>query len=231
MKKYFALVFVALLLVACTACSDEKDPEETTTTTANTTTSTTAKADDTPESITAEKLNTMPESPVEDFFLSDDGTGNLILQQYEGDETILVIPNEKDGKKVVKNNQYIFANKKQVVAIKFPEHLTEIELSSCAVNPYIQVVVLGKGTKTIGVAAFQMCTALREVQLNEGLETIQKFAFSQCDNLKSITIPASVTDISKNAFYGCVDNFIIYGEAGSAAETFAQSQGIEFRVK
>ena len=56
-------------------------------------------------------------------------------------------------------------------------------------------------------------------------------AFVSCDNLLEIEIPASVTEIAKSAFYAASEDFVIVGEAGSVAETYANENNIKFRVK
>ncbi|MCD7775731.1 MAG: carboxypeptidase regulatory-like domain-containing protein [Clostridiales bacterium] len=53
-------------------------------------------------------------------------------------------------------------------------------------------------------------------------------AFYGCIYLTSITIPAAVTSIGSNAFEGCDDNLIIYGYDGTAAEEYANENGITF---
>lgn len=190
-----------------------------------------SQGNDSTDNVTKESLNSASAAPVTDFFLTDDGSGNLKIMEYEGNDSILVIPDESDGKKITSNVRHVFANESKVVVIKFPAHLTEIEESTCGLNKSLQVVVLGSGTKAIKTAAFQGCSSLYDVSLNDGLEIIGKFAFAQCENLKSITIPESVQIIDANAFYGHVDGFVIYGEAGSVAETFAKTIGVEFKAK
>ena len=237
MKKLITFLLVIMMVFSLVACGDNETPYPSATD--NSGVSSTKSTEDTSGSqgnndsdkVTKDSLNNASVAPVTDFFLTDDGTGNLKIMEYEGNDTILVIPDESGGKKITSNVRYIFANDSKVVAIKFPAYLVEIEESTCGLNTSLQVVVLGSGTKTIKTAAFQGCSSLYDVSLNEGLETIGKFAFAQCENLKSITIPESVQTIDANAFYGHVDGFVIYGEAGSVAETFADTAGIEFKAK
>ena len=52
-------------------------------------------------------------------------------------------------------------------------------------------------------------------------------AFANCPNLSFIHIPPQVTDISEDAFAG-LDNLIILGVDGSAADSYAREHGITF---
>ncbi len=63
----------------------------------------------------------------------------------------------------------------------------------------------------------------------ESVTSIGARAFGSCRNLTSITVPESVTSIGNWAFYAENPNGLtIYGYAGTAVETYAASNGIEF---
>ena len=82
------------------------------------------------------------------------------------------------------------------------------------------------GVQIVGQAAFNYCD-FSTVVLPEGVTTIESYAFEQCENLIAITIPSSVTSIDTGAFLRC-SNLVIYGVTGSAADTYAQTNGISF---
>ena len=65
----------------------------------------------------------------------------------------------------------------------------------------------------------------------ESVTSIGKEAFYMCESLKSVTIPASVTNIGSAIFINCPSDLIVYGAAGSAAETYAAQNGITFVVE
>ena len=74
----------------------------------------------------------------------------------------------------------------------------------------------------------------------KAVTSIGSYAFRDCTGLTSITIPDSVIEIGNYAFgyiYDywngkniLIDNFTIYGSKGSAAETYANENGIKFIV-
>ena len=66
------------------------------------------------------------------------------------------------------------------------------------------------------------------IQLTDGVEKIGKRAFAECENLRKIAIPDSVTEIAPDAFDGCPEDMIIFGNAGTAAYTFAREKGFSF---
>lgn len=235
MKKLITICLAFAMLLSCVSCGD-KPSEGTSYTTKNppvdsqeTTTSPRNPIDQT--KVTLEQLRAAKQLSAEDFNFVGNGVAGYTMHSYLGSETILHLPDEYNGGAIIGNSSYIFANDSPVKAIWFPDSLIEVNDATCGLNKSLQVVILGEKTKTIGQSAFKNCSSLYVIELNEGLEVIETFAFGHCDSLKSITIPKSVTNIYSGAFFGCPEDFVIYGEAGSAAEAYANSEGIEFRVK
>ena len=80
----------------------------------------------------------------------------------------------------------------------------------------------------------------RIIALPESLKTVGDWAFEDCFALKEIYVPAGVTAIGDGAFgyyyveEGDVDllleGFLLVGETGSAAETYATENGITFQT-
>ena len=75
--------------------------------------------------------------------------------------------------------------------------------------------------------AFSSNSDLSDIVLNDGCRTIEKNALSGCRSLKSLEIPASVSEIGAQENCGLTD---IYGTAGTAAEQFAEENGITFHA-
>ena len=70
-------------------------------------------------------------------------------------------------------------------------------------------------------------TKARRVMVPEGVTAIGSGAFENCAQLEAIYIPYSCGSIAADAFSGVTD-LVIYGRAGSYAETYAQQYGFDF---
>ena len=84
------------------------------------------------------------------------------------------------------------------------------------------------GVTSIGDFAFQDCSRLTSITIPNSVTSIGYSAFEDCSSLTNITIPNSVTSIGNLAFNGCDKSLVICGVAGSAAEKYAKSNGINF---
>lgn len=87
-------------------------------------------------------------------------------------------------------------------------------------------MILPAGLTAIDAEAFAG-TTMQVVRLPQGLKSIGSRAFADCPDLWQILIPASVTSIADDAFAG-VEGLIIFGQAGSAAQRFAEAHGHSF---
>ena len=71
-------------------------------------------------------------------------------------------------------------------------------------------IVIPEGVTSIGMSAFNFCTALVEISLPSTLNTIAPSAFQSCRALESIILPAGLTKIDNWAFYDCSLLAIVY---------------------
>ncbi|MCD7773994.1 MAG: leucine-rich repeat protein [Clostridiales bacterium] len=99
-----------------------------------------------------------------------------------------------------------------------------------------------EGTAVIAGSAFYYCTSLESVTIPDSVTSIGSGAFEDCTSLTSVTVPGSVTSIGSYALgyiyvyysssdsweYVLVDGFTISGYDGTAAETYAEENGITF---
>lgn len=108
----------------------------------------------------------------------------------------------------------------------------------------IKKVEVRNGVTTIGNSAFRDLKNLTEASLTNTLTVIEDFAFLDC-GLTKITVPATVTELGSNCIgfssspatseetgddyvYTVVSGFMMYGESGSAAETYAKEDEVPF---
>ena len=181
--------------------------------------------------ITLKKLMEAEDSPEDDFKVVGYDEGMVRLVGYLGDSEVVVIPQIWKGKEITSIVSYVFGVNSKVKAIRLSDSIEKLEDGAFSANDNVEIVVCGSGLKTIEESAFQNCTKLNTIVLNEGLESIDGLAFSGCKSLTEIEIPSSVTAIQAMAFFGQPKDFLIIGEAGSAAEQYAADEGFQFRAK
>ena len=136
----------------------------------------------------------------------------------------------------------------QLTEIKLPTTLLYLNRHGLSYNERLTSIDFSNtGLTIIDDMAMSFCTSLSSVTFSDTLTEIGGAAFAGCTALKNIEFPASLTDIYQNAFaatglskvtipatvttigycaFGYDENlqplssFVIYGEAGSAAETY-----------
>lgn len=113
-----------------------------------------------------------------------------------------------------------------------PWWIQDTEGYSCFANSEKKLVV-NEGITSLGEQAFQFLN-IENVQLPKSLKTINSGAFDNCPKLKSVTIPKQVEHIGLGVFAHIgngdskLDGFTIYGYANSAAQKYANDNGLNF---
>ena len=130
--------------------------------------------------------------------LQDDGT--LKISKYIGSDTVYVIPDEIDGKKVTSIGSDAFQKCTSLTSITIPDSVTDIEQYAFEGCTSLSDITLPDSLTSIGLSAFESCTALTDIALPDSLTYIDGFAFANCTSLKTVTVPASVTFIGGWAF-------------------------------
>lgn len=182
--------------------------------------------------ISKETLLAHEETPAEDFDYFPCEDGGIEIDQYTGNDEIVVIPETIDGEPVVKIKKGALGYDCSAKAIKLADTIKELEEMAFTQNYQIELVICGSGLETIGENAFLECKNLSEVELNEGLQSIGQMAFCMCKTLNFVYIPESIEEIGTAAFgYLSPDDFVLQGKAGSVAETYAQSEEIKFEAQ
>lgn len=123
-----------------------------------------------------------------------------IINSYESGLSILAIPREVDGRKVVGIDDELFENasgiKKMYISRNCETGLNSFKGSS------IETVIFEEGYKPTGTGrgVFSSMKNLQKVVLPDGLEEIGPWAFLDSTSLKEIRIPSSVKKIDSAAF-------------------------------
>ena len=249
MKKRLLVLGLAFTMLAATACGTSSDngsktskADKTVTATSNDNKKTEtqnnddkdAKKEETKESyksaddITMDDLNNHEETSADDFEYGDGPDGSVVIDGYTGDDPIVVIPDEIDGKKVVDFGK-IFTNNKDVVAIKVGDNVENIKNGAFGNCDNLKYIVLGKNVKVFehGNVGGQK---LEQLELNDGLEQLGEEGTSGAviilnKDKVDVRIPESVNHM---AFTGAKTLIV---KAGSYAESFAKEHNMDYRVE
>ena len=234
MKKKILIMMMALVLVlsACGKKETETVKETTKETDVNTTGET--QEDNTSEKdkvdmsgeVTYEKLMSIPPTPLEEFEWSNTPEGDIALGVYKGEEPMVYIADEYDGKKVVKISGLAYNHNPYVKAIRLGKNLKELGQGAFGTNEVLEIFV-SEGLEVIEKGAFNSAKSLRDVRLNKGLKEIHGSAFFACKNLKELTIPKSIESITPGAFLNSHD-MVIKGYAGTPTKEAAEASGIKY---
>ena len=140
-----------------------------------------------------------------------------------------------------------------LTSVKMADSVTEIGTGAFGSCPVLKSVELSAAIKVIPEFAFRGCTAITNISLPASLEKIERGAFFACTSLAEIAVPAGVTEIGDCAFYGnlalvkatvpasvetfgqvvfngTAQSFVLIGEEGSAAQTYAQDNEYAFEA-
>ena len=131
-----------------------------------------------------------------------------------------------------------FANCNSLHNIVIPNNITSIGDQAFNGCSALTNITIPDSVTSIGGWAFANCTSLTSVTIPDGVTSIGDDAFDGCTSLKGIVIPESVTEIGEQAlgYYWNhtgymsykIEDFVIYGKAGSEAERYANENEFKF---
>ena len=244
MKKRLLVLGLAFTMLAAAACGTSADDgnktskaDKTVTATSNSDkTSETQKDDDkkddakesykSADDITMDDLKNHEETPGEDFKYRDKSNGEAVIKEYTGDDPIVVIPNEIDGKKVVDFGK-IFTNDKDIVAVKVGDNVEEIADGAFTNCDNLKYVILGKNVKKFNdnnVGGKK----LEALELNDGLEELGTGS-STTGVIVMGDIDVKIPESVKKMDFACKKAMIV--KAGSYAESYAKENNMDYRVE
>ena len=246
MKKRLLVLGLAFTMLAATACGTSSDggnktskADKTVTATSNSDkTSETQKNDDkkddakesykSADDITMDDLKNHEETPAEDFKYRDKSNGEAVIKEYTGDDPIVVIPNEIDGKKVVDFGK-TFTNNKDIIAIKIGDNIEEVAEGALTNCDNLKYIVFGKNVKVINDGLLGG-SKIEQIEFNDGLEKLGSNVSGV--GLKSkidVSIPESVTEMT---FRGAKTLIVKSGSyAESYAKEYADKLGMAYKVE
>ena len=143
---------------------------------------------------------------------------------------------------ITRMDNCVFSNCTKLETVNYPSGLITISRTdSVYVNnswrygvspfyycPALKSITVPEGVTTIPAKAFYEATGFTSVSLPSTLKTIGENAFYGCTSLVSVNIGSAVESIGNNAFANHNSNLVVYGKAGSYAETYASNNNITF---
>ena len=125
----------------------------------------------------------------------------------------------------------VFDNCQKLETVNLSENVTAIGYRMIY-GTRVASITIPKNVKscssTSGIGTFGGCDYLKEIIFEDGIETIPSYIASSAQKLEKVVIPSSVTKIENYAFNDC-PRLVIYGIAGSYAETYAELNQIPFK--
>ncbi|MGN1033473.1 MAG: leucine-rich repeat protein, partial [Intestinibacter sp.] len=149
-------------------------------------------------------------------------------------------------------DSFAFSDEVSLEKIVIPDNVSELGVGIFAMSESLKEVTLPSNLESIPVGTFLYCDSLQKIDIPDSVTTIEEYAFAgtgfaeftvpdtvkniganafaACENLVKVTIPKSVTQIGEGIFELCEKEVTIYGEKGSYAETYANTNEIPFKA-
>lgn len=124
-------------------------------------------------------------------------------QAFYDDNTHLQIPQEVDGKKVIKVEEYAFYNCQKLEKISLPDSVVEIGKGAFKNSKKLKNVDFGEGVYYIGEDCFLGSESLENITIPEKVTSIKKRCFKKCPNLKNVRLHKNIKNIEKYSFSKC----------------------------
>ena len=125
--------------------------------------------------------------------------GMVQILDYFGNATNLEIPNEIEGKPVIKIGSFggydAFSGCESLTHVTIPDGVKYIWFNAFSGCENLQSVIIPDSVIEIGESAFHGCTSLNNVTIPDSVVSIGWYAFLDCTNLKNIKVPDSVINV------------------------------------
>lgn len=136
-----------------------------------------------------------------DFKTLNEPDGGIAILKYVGTNPDVVIPDEIDGKSVVRITPDAFSGA-ELETLKIPESVNKIGKSAFESCKNLKSVNIPENLTEIDDYTFCECKSLTAIVISNGVSRIGNNAFAKCENLTEITIPNGILEIGSEAFAG-----------------------------
>ncbi len=150
-------------------------------------------------------LSTAPVRNVEKgtFEINELEDGSAEIKSYQGEESVIEIPNEMDGKTITTIGVGAFEGNEFVEKVIVPEGVTWVQNKAFMGCVSLEEVVLPESCTAIGASVFEDCKTLKKADLPKGVRVLASKVFKNCISLESLDIPDGVIKIENQALYYC----------------------------
>lgn len=115
-------------------------------------------------------------------------------------------------------------------SVYVPDSVVSIEHYAFYGCEKLESIRLSANTSRLYQQVFDGCSNLKMIEIPESVSSITGGSvFGNCSSLEKVIIPPSVLSISAGTFQGS-PNVVIYGEANSFAQQFANDNNIDFKA-
>ena len=162
-------------------------------------------------------------------FTYTSATSGITITGYAGSSTIVKIPEQIGGVKVIAIAASAFANNTTIQSVVIPNSIENIDSEAFYCCYSLLNVVIGSGVSSICSKVFYGCYNLTNIIIPNSITTIGRLAFACCYSLTNITIPNTVTTIEDAAFYRCkgLTSIVISNNVTTIKqETFSECIGL-----
>lgn len=142
-------------------------------------------------------------------------------------------------KSVTALGDYAFSGCLSLKSADIPDSVTSLGKGCFMSCNALESADLGASLKTVPENCFHSCNSLEKVNIPDSITAIEENAFYSCTALGELYIPSSVTSIGRDAVgrkYDVrssssenVQDFVISGKSGSAAEKYAAEYKLGFK--
>ena len=126
--------------------------------------------------------------------------GSIMITDYQGTDTNVVIPATIKGKRVTQIDVLAFFHNRTMVSVEIPDSVTFIDDRAFEACTLLSSVSLPQGLQSMGEGVFRGCEKLSAVTLPDTLTVLGEATFMSCTSLTHIRIPKGMTEIGRNAF-------------------------------
>lgn len=148
--------------------------------------------------------------------------GTVIISDYIGEETDVVIPSRLRGKKVVSVSDSAFKDS-EITSVEIGKNVVSIGINAFQNCEKLTKVDMGKSVKSIGNGAFSNCPELTEVKF---APTVEKLGHVVFGNNKKLT----TLDLNGNDNYKFVDGILYSADMTTMYESLVSADFSDFKL-